>query len=88
MRPGESFYTLHPGPPGMDRTDDRCSVAFWNLSGRALTLKIEGREYSLSLGRSVTVELPRAFAWSVSGREVEASRVPAGHPSAEILIRH
>lgn len=87
LRPGESFYTLLPGPAGMGRADDRCSVAFWNLSGRELTLRADGRDYPLAAGRSVTVDVPTSFAWHVTGREAEATRIPTGHASAEILIR-
>ena len=52
----------------MERSDDRCSIAFWNLTGGALSLRINGRDHVLSAGRSLTLDLPRTFAWQVSGR--------------------
>jgi hypothetical protein len=85
-RPGDSAYSVLAGPAGMGRVDDRCSVAFWNLAGQTLTLRIDGREFSLPPGRSLTRDLPRNFAWHVGGRESEATHIPAGRPTAEILI--
>jgi len=86
-RSGGSFYSVLPGPAGMERSDDRCSVAFWNLTGRTLAVRIDGRDHVLGAGRSLTLDLPRTFAWQVSGREAEATRVAAGSPTAEVLIR-
>jgi len=84
-----SYYDLYSGAtrPGVPLPDGRCSVAFWNLTGRPITLRASGQERVLPTGRSVTLELPREFAWNVVGREAEAARIPAGHTTAEILIR-
>jgi len=87
LRSGGSFYSVLPGPRGMERSDDRCSIAFWNLTGGTLSLRIDGRDHVLSAGRSVTLDLPRTFAWQVSGREPEATRIAAGSATAEVLIR-
>ena len=86
-RPGEPFYSVQPGPAGKDRADRRCSVAFWNLTGRPLSVRIAGKDHTLSTGRSLTLELPCVFAWQIEGREAEATRLPGGHPTAEVLIR-
>src|SRR3954470_11355603 len=55
QRPGGSFYSVLPGPRGMERSDGRCSIAFWNLTGRTLSLRIDGRDHVLTAGRSMTL---------------------------------
>lgn len=87
QRPAGSFYSVLLGPRGMERSDGRCSVAFWNLTGRTLSLRIDGRDHVLSAGRSLTLDLPRSFAWQVSGREPEATRIAGESTTAEVLIR-
>ncbi len=89
LRVGESFYQLLPGPVRMEKEgdSDRCSVAFWNLTSQTLTLRINGRDVSLTPGKSATMELPPTFAWQIMGREGEATRIPGGRATAEVLIR-
>jgi hypothetical protein len=89
MRVGESFYEVLPGPAGMSKTGEgeRCSVAFWNLTGQTLTLRVSGRDVSLAPSRSVTLDVTPTFAWQVVGREGEATTIPSGRATAEILIR-
>jgi hypothetical protein len=89
MRVGESFYEVKPGPvtTGREGTDGRVSVGFWNLTSQPLTVRVEGRDLPLSPGRTVMVDLPATFAWRIVGREGEATTIPAGRTSAEILIR-
>jgi hypothetical protein len=90
MRVGESFYQLLPGPVRMGRegeSSDRCSVAFWNLTGQTLSLHVNGRNVSLAPNKSTTLDLPMTFAWQIQGREAEAMRIPSDRGSAEILIR-
>lgn len=87
LRPGESFYSVTPGPRGRDTGDQYCSVAFWNLTRGALSVRIDGRDHVIGAGRRLTLELPRSFAWHVNGREAEATRIAAGHSTAEVFIR-
>ncbi len=89
LKQGTPYYDLYSGAtrPGTPLPSGRCSVAFWNLTGRALTLRIGGQERTLPPGRSLTLELPREFAWNVVGREAEAAHIPSAHTTAEILIR-
>jgi hypothetical protein len=89
MRVGERFYQLLPGPVRMGREgeSDRCSVAFWNLTGQTLNLHINGRDVSLAPNKSATLDLPQTFAWQIQGREAEATRIPSDRGTAEILIR-
>jgi hypothetical protein len=89
LKPLTAYYDLYSGTtrPGVPLASGRCSVAFWNLTGRTITLRAGGQDRALPAGRSVTLELPHEFAWNVVGREAEAARIPASHTTAEILIR-
>jgi hypothetical protein len=83
------FYDVFAVAPG-DRTRpaaDRCSVAFWNLSGQDLTLTVAGQKQTIVRGKSLTLELDRQFVWQVEGRESQAERVPATESGLEIVIR-
>jgi hypothetical protein len=87
MRVGESSYEVLAGPEGMSKVGGRCSVAFWNLTGRTVSLRIDGRDVTLAAGKTTTLDLPMTFAWQIDGREGQATRIPEGKPTAEILIR-
>ena len=66
---------------------DRCRVGFWNLSGRDVTLVIDGKAMSLAKDRAVTLDLERQFAWQVSGRSQHVERVGEGQETHEVVIR-
>ncbi len=89
LRAGESSYQVLPGPMrmGRDGESERCSVGFWNLTSKPLTLRINNRDWPLTPGKSVTLDLPPTFAWQIAGREAEATRIPSGRGTAEVLIR-
>jgi hypothetical protein len=69
-----------PGP-------DRCAVTFWNLSGKGLTLTVDGQARVLPAGQNVRLDLKRDFAWRVTGRDSERQQVPARETGVEIVIR-
>jgi hypothetical protein len=66
---------------------DRCRVGFWNLSGRDVTLVIDGKAWQLSKDRAVTLDLDRNFAWQIQGGTQRVERVPDGLAAHEVLIR-
>jgi hypothetical protein len=66
---------------------DRCAVMFWNQTGRALTLTVDGQSRSLPAGQSVRLDLKRDFAWGVAGRGEERRQVPAQEAGLDIVIR-
>jgi hypothetical protein len=68
-------------------TEGRCSVSFWNVSDKALVLKVDGRRLSLARGRSVTLDLDRQFTWQIEGREEHAQTVAKTEHALDILIR-
>lgn len=66
---------------------DKCRVGFWNVSGRAVTLTISGRVYSLPRNKSLTLELNREFLWNIDGRATQIERVADAEATHEIVIR-
>ena len=53
---------------------ERCKVGFWNLTGRDVTLTVDGKSRSLPKNRSVTLDLEHQFTWQIEG--------PRSKPSA------
>jgi hypothetical protein len=76
-----------PPDKGTKPAADRCSVGFWNLTDKELTLKIDGQTHTLAAGKSLTRDLARQFVWQVIGREAQNSTVPAADVGMEIVIR-
>jgi hypothetical protein len=66
---------------------DRCRVGFWNLSGREVTLRIDGKAWTLPKNREVTLDLERQFSWQVEGRPQHVERVAEGGASHEVVVR-
>jgi hypothetical protein len=82
-------FDMYSVPPdkGIKPTADRCSVGFWNLTGKELTLKIDGQTRTVAAGKSLTLDLARQFVWQVMGREAQNSTVPTADLGVEIVIR-
>jgi len=66
---------------------DRCKVGFWNLSGRELTIKVDGANRVVPRDRAVMLELGREFVWQAEGREPNVVRVPPGQTTHEVVLR-
>jgi hypothetical protein len=64
-----------------------CRVGFWNLSGREVTLVIDGKVRTLAKDRSVTLDLDREFSWQIEGRLQHVERVAEGQATLELVIR-
>jgi hypothetical protein len=87
-RVSEPYFDLYPrNTRQASRAGDGCSVAFWNLTGTTLRLRIQGSDWALPPGRSLTVDLPRSFSWGIVGRQDEQTRLAGNQTAAEILIR-
>ena len=76
-------YTQAVGQP----VSERCLIGFWNMSGRDVTLKINGQTRLLAKDRAVNLQLDRAFVWQVDHGEPTAERVPPGLRRHEVMIR-
>jgi hypothetical protein len=68
-------------PQGMAR------VGFWNITGRDVTLSIDGRQRTLAKDRAVTVDLQRSFTWQVNDGVLQTERVPGEQSTFEVIIR-
>jgi hypothetical protein len=66
---------------------ERCKVGFWNLTGRDVTLKIDGEQQVLPKNRAVTLDLERAFAWQIDQGETVTEHVPEEQPFHEVILR-
>ncbi len=74
-----SMYASLPG--------ERARVGFWNLTDREVTLHVEGQSMKLTKDQSVTLDLPRMFAWRVDERLPQTERVVENQAAHEVLIR-
>ena len=63
------------------------AVDFTNLSGRAVTLTVEGRSVELPDRSTVSATVTADFRWALDGGEAVASRVPEGAPGADVVLR-
>ena len=69
-----------PGP-------DHCKVGFWNLTGRDITLRVEGQPRVLAKNRAVTLDLARSFSWQVDQEQATTEQVPAEQRFHEVILR-
>lgn len=86
-RVGEPYFDLYASQR-KGKPSAGASVAFWNLTAGTLTLRVQGRDWDLPPRRSLKLDLPRNFSWSVVGRQAEQTRLAGNSTAAEILIRH
>jgi len=80
--PSTSYYA---GPGGTE--SNTCTVVFWNLSGRDVTLTVDGTRRPLPPGKGVTLDLPRRFTWQTENRAPQQEQVASGNVGMEIVIR-
>ncbi len=65
----------------------RLKIGFWNLTGRDITLTVDGTTRSLAKNRSLSLELDREFSWQVDRLPAHIERVPEGMAAHEVVIR-
>lgn len=71
---------------GMDPSKT-CRVGFWNLTGREVTLTIEGKSWTLPKNQVLNFQMERNFTWQVNGQLQHIERVPDGQASYEVLVK-
>jgi hypothetical protein len=76
-----------PPGPAVVPVKDRVQVGFWNVSGRDLTLTIDGQRRLLPRNRSITLQLGRQFVWQVDQRAAQKEDIPEGNSTLEIVLR-
>jgi hypothetical protein len=64
-----------------------CRVGFWNITGRDVTLTIDGKAVQVPANRNVTLTLGREFSWHVEGQPNQQERVPDDKAAHEIVLR-
>jgi hypothetical protein len=62
-------------------------VGFWNITGRDVTLSIDGRTRNLAKDRAITVDVERSFTWQVNDGALHTERVPTEQNTFEVIIR-
>ena len=80
---GSALKTVQVGSAGKERIQ----VGFWNVSGRDVTLTINGRAYFLPRNRSITLALSRRFTWHIDQRTLRTENVPQENSTLEIVLR-
>jgi hypothetical protein len=66
---------------------DRCSVGFWNLTDRDLTIKVDGQAHVVAHGKSLPLDVARQFVWQIEGRDPQKEQIATGESAIEIVIR-
>ena len=84
-RPSPKLRSTAAAP--IKNAGDRCKVGFWNLTGHAVSLKIDGQTRQLPRDQAVTLDLARAFVYQVDQGTVITERVPAGESFHEVILR-
>jgi hypothetical protein len=82
-RAGTALKTVAAGGAG----NDRVRVGFWNVSGRDLTLTIDGQQHVLPRNRSITLNLGRQFTWRIDQRAPQSENIAEGNSTMEIVLR-
>jgi hypothetical protein len=89
VKESSSFYDAtvsRPREPDPALTD-RIRAGFWNLSGREVTLKVEGRNYILAPQQNLRLDVSRRFVWREGDNKPQIEQVPTAYPSVEIVLR-
>lgn len=74
--------------PAVDVTNKGvCSVGFWNVSGKDVTIVVEGKTHTVPRDRNLVLPLGREFSWHIEGQSARTEAVPEGKLAYEIVIR-
>jgi hypothetical protein len=63
------------------------TVRVWNLTGRDLQVKVDGKPATIPPGQNLKASVPRQFVWQVIGREPQSERIAEGDLGLEIVVR-
>jgi hypothetical protein len=66
---------------------DKLRVGFWNLTGRDVTLTIDGQRHTVARNRAITLSLGRQFTWKMGEDPPRTEDVPSDERSFEVLLR-
>ena len=63
-------------------------MGFWNLTGRDVTLSIDGKPQIVPQGKNLRLQLGRQFVWQIGGHEAQTEKIPIENSGLEIVLRH
>ena len=66
---------------------ERCTITFWNLTAKPLTIKVDGRDRTLQARQNLAVDVPRRFTWQADERGENKENIAMGEGGLEIVIR-
>jgi hypothetical protein len=64
-----------------------CRVGFWNITGRDVSLSVNGKAVVVPANRNFTMTVSRQFSWQVDGQTAHDERVPDDKAAHEIVLR-
>jgi len=79
---GGGFLHLAPNVPA-----GRIRVGFWNITGRDLTVHVDGQPRKIAKDQAVTIDLARTFVWQIGDGVVQTERVAEDRGSYEVILR-
>jgi hypothetical protein len=68
-------------------TGESCAVGFWNLTGRDVTVSVDGKQQIIPQGKSLKLQVGRQFVWQIGGHEALTEKVPTENSGLEIVLR-
>jgi hypothetical protein len=83
----DTYYAAANATPPEPADANACSVSFWNLSPRRISLRVNDQTYGIERGRQLNLALPRQFRWQMENREPEAMQIADGQAALEVVIR-
>ena len=66
---------------------DYCRVGFWNLTGRQVVLRIDGKGHYVAKNKAITLTVARDFSYQLDGESMESVQVPDEKKTFEIVLR-
>jgi hypothetical protein len=84
---GSSYFDAYPAAARDGVASGPPSVRVWNLSGRELTVRVDGQTRTVRHGQNVRLTVPRQFVWQVVGREPQSQRILDAESALEIIVR-
>jgi hypothetical protein len=70
-----------------DGTSKGVRVGFWNITGRDVTLTVNGKAMVVPANRNLTLTVSREFSWYLDGQTAREERVPDDKSAHEIVLR-
>jgi hypothetical protein len=84
-----SFYEAFKVQPTISDKPalEQCALGFWNLTGRDVTVSVDGKTQVIPQGKSLKLQVGRQFVWQLGGHEALTEKVPTENSGLEIVLR-